>query len=153
MANTYHKIYVHTVFAVKYREAILAPEWSHRIFGIIGRIINEQGCKTCIVNGVADHVHCLFRAKPTTQISDIMKHAKAKSSKWINDQGLLSHRFQWQIGYGCFSVGKGEMERVYDYIKGQQIHHSTESFQREYIALLQKHGIAYDPAYLFEELI
>ncbi len=57
MANTYHQIYIQVVFAVKYREAVIADEWKSTLFGVIGNLINETGCKTIIVNGVEDHVH------------------------------------------------------------------------------------------------
>ena len=59
MANTYHQIYIQFVFAVKYREAIIDKEWKSKLHGVIGNLINETGCKTIIVNGVEDHVHCL----------------------------------------------------------------------------------------------
>jgi hypothetical protein len=58
MANTYHQIYIQTIFAVKFREAVIAETWKPIILGVIGNLINETGCKTIIVNGVEDHVHC-----------------------------------------------------------------------------------------------
>jgi putative transposase len=58
MANTYHQFYIQAVFAVKYREAVIAKDWRPILFGVIGTLINETGCKTVIVNGVEDHVHC-----------------------------------------------------------------------------------------------
>jgi REP element-mobilizing transposase RayT len=56
MANTYHQIYLQTVFAVKYRRAIINKTWKEKHFGVIGNLINETNCKTIIVNGVEDHV-------------------------------------------------------------------------------------------------
>lgn len=85
MANTYHQVYIQAVFAVKYKEAVLHNEWRKDVFAVIGNIINETGCKTIIVNGVEDHVHCFFGLKPTVSISELMKTVKAKSSKFIND--------------------------------------------------------------------
>ena len=60
MANTYHQLYIQVVFAVKYREAVIDNEWKFTLFGVIGNLINETGCKAIIVNGVEDHVHCFF---------------------------------------------------------------------------------------------
>jgi REP element-mobilizing transposase RayT len=85
MANTYHQIYIQAVFAVKYRKAIIDKSWQNDLFGVIGNLINESGCKTLIVNGVEDHVHCFLGLKPTVTISELMKSVKAKSSKFIND--------------------------------------------------------------------
>ena len=106
MSNTYHRIYIQTVFAVKYRKALIDKAWKSELCGVIGNLINETGCKTLIVNGVEDHVHCFFSLKPSLSISDVMQSAKAKSSKWINQTGYLSHRFEWQRGFGAFSYSK-----------------------------------------------
>ena len=82
MANTYHQIYLQIVFAVKYRNAVLEKEWRNKLFGVIGNLINEGNCKTIIVNGVEDHVHCLIGLKPVVSVSELMKAVKAKSSKY-----------------------------------------------------------------------
>ncbi len=102
MANTYAQVIIHAVFAIKYRKSVLHTGWRENVFGVIGNLINECGCKTIIVNGVEDHVHCLFLLKPAIAISELMKIVKAKSSKFINDQGLTHQRFEWQVGYGVF---------------------------------------------------
>ena len=85
MANTYHQVYIQAVFAVKYREAIIDKLWRSKLLGVIGQLINETGCKTIIVNGVEDHIHCFFGLKPSISISEVMQKAKGKSSKYIND--------------------------------------------------------------------
>lgn len=64
MANTYHQLYIHGIFAVKYREAVIHKEWKYKLLGVIGNLINEAECKTILVNGVEDHVHCFFRTNP-----------------------------------------------------------------------------------------
>ncbi len=60
MANTYHQIYIQTVITVKYRKALIKKEWKHEFMGVIGNLINETGCKTILINGVEDHVHCFL---------------------------------------------------------------------------------------------
>jgi hypothetical protein len=37
MANTYHQIYLQTVFAVKYRNAVIDKEWKSELFGVMCR--------------------------------------------------------------------------------------------------------------------
>jgi putative transposase len=103
MANTYHQIYLQTIFAVKYRKAIINKSWKSNFFAVIGNLINETNCKTIIVNGVEDHVHCFIGLKPVVSVSELMKTVKAKSSKYINDHKLTTGRFEWQEGYGVFS--------------------------------------------------
>jgi REP element-mobilizing transposase RayT len=112
MANTYHQIYIQAVFAVKYRNAKINKSWQKDLFGVIGNLINETECKTLIVNGVEDHVHCFLGLKPSVSISELMKSVKAKSSKFINDYSLSSQRFEWQAGYGAFSYSQSQIDAV-----------------------------------------
>lgn len=153
MANTYHQMYIQAVFAVKYREAVIAKVWKADLFAVIGNLINETGCKTIIVNGIEDHVHCFFGLKPSMSVSNVMKNAKAKSSKWVNESGLLKHRFEFQEGFGSFSYSRSHIDAVYKYIQNQERHHRKQGFIEEYIEMLQKFGVDYDEKYIFQELI
>lgn len=152
MANTYHQVYIQAVFAVKYRAAVLDKEWRANVFSVIGNLINETGCKTIIVNGVEDHVHCFFGLKPTVSISELMKVVKAKSSKYINDNRLLLNRFEWQEGYGVFSYSHTQVGTIFKYIKNQEKHHTKATFHEEYQATLEDFAVPFEEKYLFEEL-
>lgn len=152
MANTYHQVYIQVVFAVKYREAVIANEWKSKVFGVMGNLINETGCKTIIVNGVEDHVHCFLGLKPTVSISELMKTVKAKSSKYINDHNLTKSRFEWQEGYGAFSYSHSQIDSVYKYIANQEEHHKKQTFKKEYLEFLDKFEVPFDERYIFEEL-
>ncbi len=153
MANTYTQMYLQIIFAAKYRKAVLDKKWRHEIFGVIGNLINETGCKTHIVNGMDDHVHCLVGLKPVVTISDLMKVVKAKSSKYINDHSLTSREFRWQVGYGAFTYSQSQIDKVYRYIHRQEEHHKKMTFREEYIGLLNKFNIEYDEKYIFHELL
>ena len=152
MANTYHQIYLLFVFAVKYRHAVIDKSWRSRLFGVIGNLINEANCKTIIVNGVADHVHCFVGLRPAVSVSELMKTVKAKSSKYINDHGLTRERFEWQSGYGVFSYSQSQVHQVYQYIKNQEAHHERKTFREEYLELLKDFNIDYDEQYIFNDL-
>jgi putative transposase len=153
MANTYHQIYLQTVFAVKYRNAVIDKAWKETLLGVIGNLINETGCKTIIVNGVEDHVHCFLGLKPVVSVSELMKTVKAKSSKYINDHNLTSERFEWQDGYGVFSYSQSAVDSVYKYIQNQEAHHKKQTFKDEYLDFLKKFKVEYDEQYIFQELI
>jgi putative transposase len=153
MANTYHQIYLQIVFAVKYREAVIEKEWQTTLFGVIGNLINEANCKTLIVNGVEDHVHCLVGLKPVISVSELMQTVKGKSSKYINDCSLTPERFEWQEGYGVFSYGQSQVAQVYRYIQNQEQHHKKLAFRDEYLDLLKKFKVGYDDRYVFHEMI
>jgi putative transposase len=153
MANTYHQIYLQTVFAVKYRKAQINADWKNQFFSVIGNLINENNCKNIIVNGVEDHVHCFFSLKPVVSVSELMKTVKAKSSKYINDHDLTKERFEWQEGYGVFSYSQSQIDNVYKYILNQEEHHKKQNFKSEYLQLLNSFKIDYDEKYLFHDLI
>ena len=152
MANTYHQVYLQTVFAVKYREAVLAKNWQPILHAVLANLINETGCKAIIINGVEDHIHCLFGLKPVASISDVMKAVKGISSKYINDHRLTEKKFEWQEGYGVFSYSRSHIDAVYHYIKNQEAHHKKQTFKAEYVELLDKYRIPYDERYIFEDL-
>lgn len=152
MANAYHQIYLHTVFAVKYRKAVINKPWQNELFGVIGNLINDNSCKAIIVNGVEDHVNCLIGLRPATAISELMKTVKAKSSKYINDHLLTLNRFEWQEGYGVFSYSHSQIPDVRFYIQNQESHHKGQTFQTEYLEFLKKFEINYDEKHLFKGL-
>lgn len=153
MANSYHQVYLQTVFAVKYRRAVLDKAWRGQVFAVIGNLINETSCKTFIVNGVEDHVHCFLGLRPVVSISELMKTVKAKSSKYINDHHLTPERFEWQEGYGVFSYRQRDVEQIFRYVQNQEEHHRVKTFRKEYLSLLKEFYIVYDLKYVFQDLI
>ena len=106
MANTYHQIYLQTVFAVKYRNAVIDKDWRPKLLGVIGNLINETNCKTIIVNGVEDHMHCFLGLRPVVSVSELMKTVKAKSSKYINDHQLTQKDLNGRKAMVFFLTGK-----------------------------------------------
>jgi len=152
MANTYHQIYLQIVFAVKYRNAVIDKKWKSQLCGVIGNLINETNCKTIIVNGVEDHVHCFLGLKPVVSVSELMKTVKAKSSKYVNDHNLTPRKFEWQEGYGVFSYRQSDLDTIFKYIQNQEEHHKTRSFRDEYLDLLKEFKVTFDEQYIFENL-
>ncbi len=150
MPNTYHQIFIHTIFAVKHRRALIQDQWKSDLFAVIGNLINETGSKTIIVNGTEDHVHCLIRLKPDLPISEVMKNTKAKSSKWINESGISDSRFEWQSGFGAFSYSKSQLPNVKKYIQNQEEHHKKMTFLEEFVQFLNKFNVEYDVRYIFK---
>jgi putative transposase len=153
MANTYHQVYLQVIFAAKYREAVIKKNWQSQLFGVIGNLINEANCKTIVINGIEDHVHCFIGLKPAISISDLVRTVKAKSSKYINDNELTAQRFEWQEGYGVFSYSQSQINSVYEYIQNQEEHHKKQTFKEEYLDFLQKFNVEYEEQYIFQDLI
>jgi REP element-mobilizing transposase RayT len=114
---------------------VLHKSWRSKLQGVIGNLIYETGCKTIIVNGVEDHIHCFLGLRPAVSVSELMKTVKAKSSKYINDHSLTEERFEWQEGYGVFSYRQRDVDQIYKYIQNQEEHHTKQSFHEEYLDL------------------
>jgi putative transposase len=145
-------MYCQAVFAVKYRKATIQNSFKSDLFAVIGNLLKENECETLIVNGVSDHVHCLFRFHPKHVVSDILQSVKAKSSKCLNERSFLNHRFEWQGGFGAFTYSEREISKVHEYILNQERHHQKITFQEEYLMMLKAHNIAFLPEYLSKEL-
>ncbi len=80
-------------------------------------------------------------------LAKAMQLIKGGSSKWMNDTG--DGRFAWQEGYGAFTVGISQRAHTINYIDSQAEHHQKRNFEEEFLAILKKHGIEYDPKYVW----
>ncbi len=149
MNNTYSQIYVHVVFAVEDRDNLLDESWRYEIFKYMAGIVKNKGQKTIIINGMGDHVHLFLGIKPTICLSDLIRDVKCNSSSYIKRRNLVHGNFKWQTGFGAFSYGQSQIEKVYEYIKNQELHHKEKSFKDEYLQILKKFEIEYNEKYLF----
>ena len=150
MPNTYTQLYVHCVFAVKYRASMLHASWDERLRLCISATIQNDGHKMLAINNVPDHLHFLAGLNPKQSISDMMRCVKGDSSEWINKEKMTPVKFFWQEGYGAFSYSKSQVDSVIKYIAGQQEHHKKVAFLDEYRSMLNKAGIEYDERYIFK---
>jgi putative transposase len=150
MANTFSQLYIHLVFAVQGRNNLISKSWKETLYKYISGIILAKNQKLMVVNGMPDHIHLLIGISPTCQISELVNLIKVNSSKWINQQKLVNGKFNWQNGYGVFSVSPSAIDKVIGYIKNQEIHHSKKSFLEEYIDFLESCDIDYKPEFLFK---
>lgn len=153
MSNTYTQIHIQFVFAVKFRKALIQPIWKDELFKYITGIIQKNNHKLLAINGMPDHIHILIGLRPTQSISDLMQVVKANSSKWVNEKGFLSSKFEWQEGYGAFSYSKSHLKNVIRYIENQEQHHKKKTFLEEYVEFLEKFEVEYDSRYIFIDLI
>lgn len=150
MAHTYTNLLVHAVFSTKDREPVLSAEVRDRLCPYLGGIVHEMGGRALAINGVEDHVHSLISIPPTVCVADVMRVLKANSSKWIHETWPGLRSFAWQTGYGAFSVSQSQADGVSEYIDRQEEHHKRMTFQEEFLALLKRHGISYDPRYVWK---
>jgi len=150
MANTFSQIYIQTVFAVSNRLSLIRPEFKEEVYKYITGIVRNQGHKLISINGIPDHVHILIGLKPSMALSDLVREIKSDSSNFVNEQRFVRGKFSWQEGYGAFSYGHSQLDKIIRYIQNQEKHHTRRSFKDEYLTLLRKFDIAFEEKYVFE---
>jgi putative transposase len=114
-----------------------------RLWPYLGGIAKENKIKMLAIGGVTDHVHVLLSLPTTLSVSKAIQLLKGNSSKWIHETFPQMRSFEWQEGYGAFSIGVSAKEATVVYIRGQTAHHRTRSFREEFRAMLRRHG--FDP--------
>ena len=149
MPQSLAQIYVHLVFSTKDRVPQISMEVKPRLHAYLAGACSAIHCEALIVGGVTDHVHLLFRLARTTCLSDAVKDIKVESSKWMKTEAGVQ-TFAWQAGYGAFSIGASQVDDVTDYIRRQPEHHLRRGFQEEFRMLLQRYGVKYDEAYVWD---
>jgi REP element-mobilizing transposase RayT len=145
MAHTFTNLLCHCVFSTKERRALLKGEIAERIDPYMSGIASNHGMHLVRSGGTPDHRHLLLDLAPTMSVSEAMRVVKANSSKWLHETFPALHGLGWQEGYSAFSVSESAREKVVAYIDAQQDHHKKMSFVTELIALLDRHGIQFDP--------
>lgn len=151
MASTFTNLLYHIVYSTKYRSDTIAPAWQADLYAYIGGIIKERDGIPLEIGGMPDHIHILTKLSPKLAIMDVLRDIKAVSSKWVNDSQLSRDRFEWQTGYGAFSVSQSQVDVVRTYIRNQKEHHRKTPFKTEFITLLERHQIEFELKYVFEE--
>lgn len=150
MSHSYVSQLMHCVFSTKERRPFITPSLQERLFPYIGGIARKNKMKLISAGGVEDHVHLLISLPKTLDIAHAMQLVKGGSSKWIHDEFAEHRMFEWQEGYGAFSIGIGEVERTVKYINDQAEHHKNKDFKTEFISFLDKHFIEYDQRFVFD---
>jgi putative transposase len=128
---------------------MIKPEWQNRLYHYIGGILHANKSILLCAGGMPDHVHLLIGQHPTKAMSDLIREVKAHSSRWVHDV-LREQEFEWQRGYGAFSVSYSLLEPVKHYISHQEEHHNKMSFRDEYVQLIVKNGLEYDDRYVWD---
>ncbi len=153
MPSTHSNLLVHVIFSTKNRFKLIADDWQAELFAYIGGIVHEHNASLLEAGGIEEHVHLLLRIRPSFAIANTIRLIKANSSRWINEVRKINAKFEWQKGFGVFSVSQSGRDALTHYIRSQREHHGKQSFEDEYLQTLELHGIEYKPAYVFDEEI
>ena len=148
MPGTHSSLHYHLIFSTKNRHPLIKSSWEQRLHTYVCGILSKQGAVLECIGGTADHIHIVVRLKPNHCLSDILRELKAGSSGWVHRE--LGYRFfDWQNGYGAFTVSSSDMTQLKYYVDIQKDHHKKKPFQDEYRELLLRNGIQFDARYLW----
>jgi REP element-mobilizing transposase RayT len=148
MSYTYCSALFHCVFSTSERRMTISPEVRADLWAYMGGIAREHGMKALAVGGIGNHVHVLLALPATMPIADAMRTIRSVSSRWLREEHGM-RLFSWQEGYGAFSIGAAQIGVTIAYIERQEERHSKRDFQQEFLAILKKHAIEYDPRYVW----
>jgi len=146
MSRSYVLNYVHCVFSTKGRTQLIRdpePLWAY-----MRGIARNRGFEILAIGGTNNHVHVLLSVPAGMHLVDIIRDLKANSSRYMKDRVRL---FAWQDGYAGISVSPSQIETLRKYIAGQEEHHRRRTFDDEFLALLNKAGVQYDPKYVLAD--
>lgn len=146
MPHTFAQNVVHLVFSTKGRRKIIPKEFQPRMWAYAAGICKNLGIFVHKIGGMEDHIHLLIQIPPAVAVAKAVLAIKSNSSRWAKEEGS---KLAWQEGYAVFSVGASIVPAVVRYISNQEAHHRKMSFDEELLALLKKHGIEFDPKYVF----
>ena len=150
MAHSFSSSLYHSAFSTKRREPRITAELQARLWPFMGGIARKNGMRALAIGGVADHVHLLLSLPSTLAIAKAVQLIKGGSSAWVHETFPEHRGFVWQEGYGAFSIGISDVSRTIAYIESQEEHHRKRTYQEEFLAILKKHGIAYDERYIWD---
>jgi REP-associated tyrosine transposase len=146
MSHTCAQNVIHVVFSTKDRRKTISAEFQPKLWAYSAGICKKQGIFVYAIRGMADHVHFLIQLRPVVALAKAVLAIKSNSSRWANEEG---QRLAWQQGYAAFSVSASIVPTVVRYIQNQEAHHRKMSFDEEFLALLRKHGVEFDPKFVF----
>ena len=141
MLHSHTRLWVHLIWATKNRQRILFKDAGRPLYEHLlkkaaeGKIVFEQ------LNIQPEHIHGLIDLPPDKCLSDFVKSIKGESAHWINENKLISGHFNWQRGYGAYSVSASQLKTVKSYIQNQTEHHKRKTFTEEYEEWKHEYGI------------
>lgn len=150
MAGTFSQIYLQFVFAVQGRQHLIPREHKDELHRYMTALVQARKAKLLAIHCMPDHTHLFVGFKPSVLISDFVKEIKVESNEFIKQKGWTNFTFKWQEGYGVFSYGQSQIDRVCKYIQNQEQHHRGKTFKEEYCQFLERFNIPFEEKYLFE---
>lgn len=150
MPQSLAKNLIHLIYSTTDRRPVLDDAIREELHKYTCGILQDQECAAVEIGSVPDHLHLLFVLSKNKALADVVREVKRGTSRWLKSKGPQFAAFEWQAGYGAFSVSQSAVEKVRRYIRDQAEHHRKVSFQDELRAFLRRHGIEFDERYVWD---
>ena len=151
MGNSLSKIDIHLIFHIKSTGIEICECDLNEIFAYIGGIIKGVKGLPIEIGGRPDHLHILTSLPKTMSVSEFVRVLKSNSSKWIKTKDIRYKNFEWQEGYGAFSVSPSLLDKTINYIRNQEEHHKKRNTKDEYMMFLDAYKVEYAVRYLIDD--
>ena len=147
MPQTYVANFIRCVFSTKDRRDTIPAELQERLWAYLLGIARNLGIELLAAGGTANQIHLLIALPPKLPLAEAVQKLKANSSRWLGENEIA---FEWQKGYGAFTVSPSLLNTVQAYIRHQAEHHQKRNFEEEFLTLLRKSGVPYSAAHTFD---
>ncbi len=147
MPQSLSSILILLVFSTKNREPYITEKVEPELHKYLATIFKACDSPSLLIGGDCDHIHALFSLARTWTVADVVKEVKASSSKWMKSK---AGAFQWQAGYGAFSIGQSGVAGVKQYIAEQKEHHRKQLFQAEFRGFCRVYQVDIDERYVWD---
>lgn len=150
MGQSLSQLYVHLTFSTINRKPLIQEVWEMKLHACFKSVLKRYDCPVLIINSVSDHVHILFGLSKDYTLTEIVTDLKTKSAKWAQTIGNIDKDFDWQDGYGAFSVSHFQIDVLTRFIENQKKHHDKLTYEEEVDEIMQQLGVVdYDSAYFW----
>ena len=150
MSQSLSSVLLHIIFSTENREPFVTAQIETELHPYMASLFRELNSPALALDGTADHIHALCALRRTITIANLIEEVKTSSSRWIKTKGREFRSFQWQRGYGAFSIGESQVEIVKSYIRNQKQHHRRTTFEEEYRQFLKRYRVEYDERYVWD---
>ena len=150
MGQSISQLYVHLTFSTKDSKPYIQEIWELKLYACLAEVLQKYNCPILTINSVSDHVHILFSLSKDYSLASVVNELKKKSAKWIRSIGKVNKNFEWQDGYGAFSVSHFQVDVVTRFIQNQKKHHDNKTYKEEVDEIMEQFGvIEYDASYFW----
>lgn len=120
--SSVYSLQYHSVFCTKYRNNFLSGDISKSLKEQIDSIASEKEIEILNMETDKDHIHILFRAKPTTNLAKIVNSLKGATSRTLRRKfPRLKEESDslWSSSYFLASTGEVTLDQLKRYVEEQ----------------------------------